>query len=82
MAEHETQTISIEELESFPVDPQDRTKILKMGKGLSIDFKEKLEDFLCRNLDVFTWRHEDMQGINPKVSYHHLKINLKVVLHR
>lgn len=33
--------------------------------------------FLCDNLDIFVWKHEDMVGIDPKVSYHHLKIDSK-----
>ncbi|XP_022889170.1 uncharacterized protein LOC111404618 [Olea europaea var. sylvestris] len=60
----------------------DPTKILKVGKGLSTKIKEKLKDFLSRNLDILAWRHDDMVDINPKVSYHHLKIDPKAALHR
>lgn len=30
---------------------------------------------MYNNLDVFTWKHEDMVGIDPRVSWHHLKID-------
>ena len=45
------------------------------GKGLSLDVKSQLTDFLKANLDVFTWNHEDMVGINPNVMLHRLNIN-------
>lgn len=56
--------------------------MVKVGKGLSTDHKEKLKDFLSRNVDVFAWRHKDMVGIDFKLSYYHLKIDPKVALHR
>ena len=30
---------------------------------------------LKKNLDVFTWSHEDMPGISPKVIEHKLHVN-------
>lgn len=50
---------------------------MQVGKNLSTIVKEKLKSFLCSNLEVFDWKHEDMIGIGPKVSCHHLKIDLK-----
>ncbi|XP_022861553.1 uncharacterized protein LOC111381936 [Olea europaea var. sylvestris] len=76
--EHEPQASPIEELESFSVDPRDPSKLLKVGKGLSNSLKEKIKDFLSRNIDIFAWRHEDIVGIDPKISCHHLKIDPKV----
>ncbi|XP_022856262.1 uncharacterized protein LOC111377400 [Olea europaea var. sylvestris] len=67
--EHEPQASPVEELESFSVDPQDPSKLLKVGKGLSNSLKEKIKGFLSRNLDVFAWRHKDMVGIDPKDSF-------------
>lgn len=49
-------------------EPSRSTNLLQMGKGLLPEAKEKLKDFLCRNLDVFLWRHKDMVGIDPMVS--------------
>ncbi|XP_022856148.1 uncharacterized protein LOC111377303 [Olea europaea var. sylvestris] len=53
-----------------------------VSKGLSNTSKEKLKDFLSRNLDIFAWRHEGLVGIDPKVSCHHLKIDPKIASHR
>ena len=32
--------------------------------------------FLSQNHDCFTWSHEDMTGINPEVTVHHLQVDL------
>lgn len=80
--EYEPQETLIEEIESFSINPRNPAKVLKVGVGLSNDIKEKLKDFLHKNLDVFVWRHEDTVGIDPKVSCHHLKIDPKVAPHR
>lgn len=82
MTELEPQTAPVEELKSFLVGLWDLAKILKVGKGLSTEIKEKLNDFLSRKFDVFAWRREDVMGIDPKVSCHHLKIDPKTVPHR
>lgn len=78
MAECKPQIASIEELESIQVDPQDLAKMLKVGKGLLTNLKEKLKDFLNRNLDIFALSHEDMMDIDPKASCHHLKMILRL----
>ncbi|KAL2487333.1 Ribonuclease H [Abeliophyllum distichum] len=58
--------ITMEELENFPVDPNDPTRKLQVGKDLLEEPKEALKRFIWENLDVFTWKHEDMIGIDPK----------------
>ena len=37
--------------------------------------KEKLVEFLKRNIDVFAWDACDAPGIDPAFIYHHLNIN-------
>lgn len=32
---------------------------------------------IIKNLDVFTWTHDDMVGINPKIMSHRLNIDEK-----
>ncbi|CAI9763109.1 unnamed protein product [Fraxinus pennsylvanica] len=76
------QTSPMEELESFSVDPQDPSKHLQVGRNLPIEANEELKSFLLKHLDVFTWKHGDMVGIEPKISCHHLNIDPKVVAHR
>ncbi|XP_022889049.1 uncharacterized protein LOC111404482 [Olea europaea var. sylvestris] len=80
--ELEPQASPVEELESFSVDPRDPSKVLKVGKGLSNILKEKIKDFFSQNIDIFAWKHEEMVGIDPKFSCHHLKIDPKVDLYR
>lgn len=72
----------MEELKSFQVDPLDPTKLLQVQKGLPMEIKEKLKDFIEKNLEVFAWRHENMVGIDLKISYHHLKIDPATVPYR
>ena len=37
--------------------------------------RTRLIQFLKKNLDVFTWSHEDMSGIAPEVIQHKLNMN-------
>ncbi|KAL2513327.1 Ribonuclease H [Abeliophyllum distichum] len=62
----DSQISSIEELKNFPVDPNDPTRKLQVGKDLLEELKEALKRFLQENLDVFAWKHEDMIRIDPK----------------
>ncbi|CAI9762903.1 unnamed protein product [Fraxinus pennsylvanica] len=72
----------MEELEKFPVDPQDASKVLQVGKQLDEEIREELKNFIRQNSDIFAWRHEDMIGIDPKVSCHHLQIDPGYTPHR
>ena len=37
--------------------------------------KSQLINFLKTNLDVFSWNHEDMVGIDPNIMLYRLNIN-------
>lgn len=78
----EPQIALVEELENFIVDFHNPPKSLQVSDNLPPMVKEKLKRFLHCNLDVFPWKHQDMVGIDPKVSCHHLKINPKANPHR
>lgn len=80
--ESNSQATPIEELELFPINPKDLMKTLQRGNELNMKEKQKLEDFLLKNLDIFAWKHRDMVGINPKVSYHHLNVDPIFISHR
>ena len=43
------------------------TKTTKIGMTLSPEMRTRLIQFLKKNLDVFTWSHEDVSGIAPEV---------------
>ena len=53
-----------QEVEVVPGDP---SKILKIGLALSAVEKTNITTFLRENQDVFTWKHEDMPGIDREV---------------
>ena len=42
-------------------------KTTRIGTMLSSEMRTKLIEFLKENLDVFTWSHEDMPGISPRI---------------
>ena len=50
--------------------------VLKLGKNLSKELREAISTFLKENLDVFAWKHSDMEGIDPKVMCHCLNLDL------
>ena len=56
---------------------RDPSKVLKIGSALLTPEKTKITNFLRENQDVFTWKHEDMPGINRGVIQHHLNVNLE-----
>ena len=37
--------------------------------------KEKLIEFLRRNVDVFTWSAYEALGVDPSLIFHHLNVN-------
>ena len=50
--------------------------MFKLGKNLSKELREAISTFLKNNLDVFTWKHSDIEGIDPKVMCHCLNLYL------
>ena len=51
------------------------TKATRIGTTLSLEMRARLIQFLKENLDIFTWSHEDMPGIAPKIIQHKLNVN-------
>lgn len=72
----EPRTTSIEEFESIPLDPRNPFKSLQVRKDLPTKVKKKLKRFLYEKFNVFACRNEDMVGIDTKISFHLLKIDL------
>ena len=64
-----------QELEDVNLVAEDAIKVAKVGAGLDSDLKDKIVEFLKQNLDIFTWTHEDMPGIDNKVMEHKLNVN-------
>ena len=49
-------------------------KIMKIGTGLPVAFKEKLTAILQEYKDVFAWSYDEMKGIDPKFYQHHIQL--------
>ncbi|XP_052189983.1 uncharacterized protein LOC127799804 [Diospyros lotus] len=64
-----------DELEDVAVSSLDVERHLQVGKGLFLEVKSQLTEFLETNLDVFAWNHEDMVGIDPRIMQHRLNVN-------
>ena len=65
----------MEHLVDLLVDDNELTKVLKLGKNMSDELREVISTFLKENLDVFSWKYSDIEGIDPAVMYHHLNLD-------
>ena len=63
-----------EELEPIQLDDQPE-HLVYIGSKLAKDVRDLLIHFLKHNIEVFTWKQEDMGGIDPAVITHKLKIS-------
>ena len=75
MSDEEATTGPIEDLVDLLVDDKESTKVLKLRKSLSGEFREAISNFLKSNLDIFAWKHSDMEGNDPKVMSHCLNLD-------
>ena len=48
-------------------------------EGLPLQEKEKLIEFLKKNIDVFAWDACNAPGIDPAFFCHHLNVNLAII---
>ena len=71
----EATTGPVEDLVDLPVDAKEPTKVLMLRKNLSDKLREAISTFLKENLDVFTWKHSNMEGIDPAVMCHQLNLD-------
>ena len=42
---------------------------------MSDELREAISIFLRKNLDVFAWKHSDMEGIDPAIMCHRLNLD-------
>ena len=57
------------------MDDKEPSKVPKLEKNLFDELKEVISTFLKQNLDVFTWKHSDMEGIDPAIICHRLNLD-------
>ena len=69
-----TRSVPSEELE--PVQLSDQPEhLVYIGSKLAEDIRSPLIHFLEQNMEVFTWKQEDMGGVDPAVITHRLNVN-------
>ena len=83
MDEH-VQTMNIEErrvvaeptkvLEDIPLDESNPERFTRIGTSMEEKTKQDLVQFLRKSIDIFTWSHKDLPGIDPSVITHCLNM--------
>nr|POE71683.1 transposon ty3-g gag-pol polyprotein [Quercus suber] len=63
------------DLEDVKLIEGDPSKVTKVKGGLNPQLKDKIVEFMKKNLDILAWGHEDMSGIDNKVIEHQLNVN-------
>ena len=71
--ELDTRPTPSEELEPVKLDNQ-QEHLTYIGSKLAKDVKDLLVHFLKQNVEVFTWKKEDMGGIDPAIITHKLNV--------
>ena len=71
--ELDTRLTPSEELEPVQLDDQPE-HLAYIGSKLAEDVKDLLTHFLKKNVEVFTWKKEDMGGIDPAVITHKMNV--------
>ena len=67
----------VKALEEVELVDKMTTMMTRIGTTLSPEMRSRLVQFLKENLNVFTWSHEDMPSISPRVIEHKLNVNPK-----
>ena len=63
-----------EDLEKVVIG-DDPEKFFQVRTHVPPQEKEKLVEFLSRNVDVFAWNAYEASGVNPSFICHHLNVN-------
>ncbi|KAL0405434.1 UNVERIFIED_CONTAM: Retrovirus-related Pol polyprotein from transposon opus [Sesamum latifolium] len=67
-----------EELLNIELVHGDSEKITRIGSQIDETLREEVIECLKRNMNVFAWSPQDLEGINPEVISHHLNIDPRV----
>ena len=74
-----TEEAKCEDLEKVAVG-DDPEKFFRVGSQLPPQVREKLIEFLRKNVDVFTWNAYEAPGVDLSFICHHLNVNPSVTL--
>ncbi|KAK4397397.1 hypothetical protein Sango_1576300 [Sesamum angolense] len=69
-----------EELLAIKLVPRYRDKTTRIGSQMEDTNWEKVISCLRQNINIFTWTHEDLEGIDPGIITHYLNIDSTVQL--
>ena len=72
-----TEEAKCEDLEKVVIG-SDSKKFFQVGSQLSPQERQKLIEFLRKNVDVFMWDAYEAPGVDPSFIYHHLNVNPSV----
>ncbi|KAL0421109.1 UNVERIFIED_CONTAM: Transposon Ty3-G Gag-Pol polyprotein [Sesamum latifolium] len=67
-----------EELLNIGLMPGDPEKVTRISSQMDEAIRKEVIQCLRRNVDVFAWTPQDLEGINPEVITHHLNIDPRV----
>ena len=69
-------SIPVEDLEPVALNKELSDRVVYIGSLLDTRLCEELIQFLKKNQDVFAWCHDDMPGIDPRITSHRVNENL------
>ncbi|KAL0401835.1 UNVERIFIED_CONTAM: hypothetical protein Slati_4213400 [Sesamum latifolium] len=64
-----------EEFLNIELVPGDLKKTTRVGSQMDETLREEVIQCLKRNIDVFAWTPQELEGISPEVISHHLNID-------
>ena len=64
-----------EELETIALDEEHPDRVTRISTQASPSVWDRLIRFLRNSLDIFTWSHEDMPGIDPSIMVHQINVS-------
>ncbi|KAL0427539.1 UNVERIFIED_CONTAM: hypothetical protein Slati_2928700 [Sesamum latifolium] len=64
-----------EELLNIEIIPGNPNKTTRIGSHLGEEAKKEITLCLQRNVDIFAWTPQDLEGIDPQIITHHLNID-------
>lgn len=67
--------VAPEDYETILVGDLGEDKSLISSSKLSVEMRDSLIEFLKNNVDLFTWKLEDMLSVNPSIKSHELNID-------
>ena len=70
----------VEELVQLILDLERPDRFGSIGSLLEPDHRERLIQYLKKNLDIFVWSHEDKPGIDPQIVSYRLNVDPSFLL--